>query len=149
MQQIKNTRAAGFTLIELMIAVVIIGILSAVAYPAFQRKAFETRRSDAYIALSQLANDMEKFYSACSAYTDQITVARNCTPAGLGRPNNLSPNGYYQLAIALPAAGTYSLTATPVAGGKQAGDTECTGFTLTNTGQKSATGSNISRCWRQ
>jgi type IV pilus assembly protein PilE len=153
-----NRRWRGVTLIELMIVVVIIGILAAISYPSYTRWVTETRRSDANIALSQLANDLEKFYSECGAYTNRITnTPRNCTlPAAagaltagtLGRPNDLSPSDHYQLSITIPAAGQYTITATP-RGQQLTNDTECATLTLTNTGQTGATGTNTARCWRK
>jgi type IV pilus assembly protein PilE len=145
----------GFTLIELLIAVVIVGILAAMAYPAYTNYVIESRRSDAHIALSQLSNDLEKFYSECSAYTASIVSAtgRSCsTPAGgsLGRSvgGNASPNGHYQLSIQVDVARqTYTITAT--AQGIQQRDTNCATLSLNNTGARSATGTNTARCWRR
>jgi type IV pilus assembly protein PilE len=148
--------STGFTLIELMIVVVIIGVLAAIAYPAYTKYARETRRSDGQIALAQLANDMEKFFSECGSYAASIDGgSRSCTtPAGgtLGRPDHSSPAGYYTLKLALPpTAGVptagFLLTATPA--GIQTKDIDCTTLTLTNTGTKGATGANTTRCWRK
>lgn len=160
MKPSNRPAVSGFTLVELLIVVVIIGILAAVAYPSYQRWTTETRRSDAHIALSQLANDLEKFYSECNgAYTTNITpTPRSCTaPAtgtlGRGATGDRSPNSSYSLAIALPPtagvpAGGYRITATPL-GQQLANDKECTTLVLDSTGLRSATGSNTARCWRR
>jgi type IV pilus assembly protein PilE len=155
----------GFTLIELLITVVIIGILAAIAYPAYTKYMMQTRRSDAYAALSQLGNNLEKFYSQCSGYTSDITTAGgvNCTtPAagpgtlGLGAGGNQSPNQYYTLTITTstaagaPAAG-YLLTAT--AQGLQVNDTDCRTVTLDSSGAKHAKSSSNTDtstiCWKR
>lgn len=126
----------GFTLIELMIAVIIVGILTAIAYPNYRDHMFKTRRSDAQTALLNLAGLMEHYYTENNTYA-------TATLTNLGYTNNLTPQGYYRLTIA-PTATAYTLTATPVAGGAQASDTTCPTLTLTNTGVKGPSSS----CWK-
>ncbi|MBX9715055.1 MAG: prepilin-type N-terminal cleavage/methylation domain-containing protein, partial [Burkholderiaceae bacterium] len=54
-------RAAGFTLIELMICVAVVGVLSSIAYPAFSSTLATTRRSDALVALMKVQLRQERF----------------------------------------------------------------------------------------
>lgn len=149
----------GFTLIELMIVVTIVGILAMIAYPAYQQQVRESRRPEAHSALAALANDLEKFRSECGVYPPDsaggvatITGARN-TCTGLGRGGNLSTNQNYTLTLrtAGPApAGGYLLTAT--AQTQQAGDKDCQTLSLNSLGQTSATagtGGNTAKCWRK
>src|SRR3990167_5713766 len=68
MLHMETSRPQGFTLIELMITVVIIGILAAIAYPGYTKYMQQTKRSDAQIALTQMANTQEKFFSDCNHY---------------------------------------------------------------------------------
>ena len=159
----KNLRtSSGFTLIELMIVVVIIGVLATIAYPSYTQYVSQSRRADAYTALSQIANNLEKFYSQCGAYTADITsaTATNCTaPAGgtlgLGANGNQSPNQYYLLTIATAGAGVpasgYLITAT--AQGLQSKDTDCRTITLDSTGAKKAKNSSSvdtsTTCWKK
>jgi type IV pilus assembly protein PilE len=164
-ERVDARASAGFSLIELMVTVVIIGVLAAVAYPSYQTYAREARRADAYGALTQLAGDLEKFYAECSAYTTNLTAAtRSCTapagpPAGSigrGAAGSQSLGGYYALTIGMPpTAGVptagYLLTAT--AQGTQAPDTTCATITLDNTGAKGAKNSGgtvtTSQCWKK
>jgi type IV pilus assembly protein PilE len=129
--------ARGFTLMELMIAVVIIGILAAIAYPAYQNYTMKSRRSEAKRALLDVASLEEKFYSDNLRYATSLQALGYSSPAYTDERN-------YQLS--LTAASTYySISAAPVAGGLQAKD-PCKTFTLTQTGKKSTT-SGRSDCW--
>lgn len=139
----------GFTLIELMVTVTVVAILAAIAYPSYQSHMRQTRRSDAQIALVNIANLQERFFTQCSKYATSLTADRNCTDLGLDLTTTTSPNGYYQLALINASTTSFTVSASPVVTGPQAGDTECTAFTLTNAGVKNATGSNTSRCWRR
>lgn len=152
-QQVKGekemkTVSGGFTLIELMITVVVVAILATVAYPGYQNYMRQTRRSDAQIALVNVANLQERFFTQCNRYATSLTAARNCTDLGLN-VSAVSLDGYYQLAIVNASATAFTVSAGPVATGPQAGDAECTGFTINERGTRAATGSNTSRCWRR
>ncbi|MEK7816154.1 MAG: type IV pilin protein [Pseudomonadota bacterium] len=119
----KKNATHGFTLIELMITVVIIGILAAIAYPSYQNYTRQTRRSDAQIALTQAANQQERFFTECNSYAPSITAARPATcppvPAGSGLGlSNLSPERHYVITLvtpdtACPISSCYILQATP------------------------------------
>jgi type IV pilus assembly protein PilE len=160
MIQNSTSNHNGFTLIEVMITVVIIGVLAAIAFPAYTKYVQQSRRSDAFTALTQLANNLEKFYSQCSAYTTNITTAGgvNCTtpPAGpgtlgLGATGNQSPNSYYTLSI-VTGAPPYAITATANAAGVQFQDTDCRTLTLDSTGAKTSTNSSgtaTTSCWKR
>ena len=68
----KKYGANGFTLMEVMITVVIVAILAGIAYPSYTRFVTETRRSEATIALTQLAAQQEKFFTQCGVYAEII-----------------------------------------------------------------------------
>ena len=118
---IKNLgrKTEGFSLVELMIVVLIIGILAGIVYPSYSQYLYETRRSDAWAALSAAAAAQERWYSINYSYTDNIS--------NLGGSN--SPEGFYTISVG--ADGTsFILTATAVDSGVQAGDSGCTVLTL-------------------
>lgn len=150
----KQKQAAGFTLIELMIVLVIISILAAIAVPSYQNSTQKARRSDAKAALSSAVMAQEKWFFQYSGYASDVDDI-----GGDGAGTLLSPEGWYKITLNMNAgsgscvggAGVkyncYTLTATPVADGPQAGDTTCTTLSITHIGVKSATGSNPEECW--
>ena len=73
----------GFTLIEVMIAVVIVAILVAVALPAYQNSIRKSRRSEAFAALSNVQQMQERHRSSQPVYAASLTDARNAVPPGL------------------------------------------------------------------
>jgi len=126
----------AFTLIELVIAIAIVGLLAAIAIPAYQNDMMKSRRSDGQVALMSMAAQMERYYTMNNSY------AGASTPDALGIPST-SPSGYYDLSVSALTASTYTLSATPT--GAQANDT-CGTLTLTNLNVKgpTVTGTN---CW--
>ena len=131
-------RVHGFTLIELMLVVAIIGILSAVAVNMYTDNVIASNRTEARSALQQAAATLEKCRSLYGGYS-------NAPPCNY--TDFTSESGYYDIAISNLSDSTFTLTATPGAGSRQVGDDECTSLTLTNTGAKSGTGNNPDECW--
>jgi type IV pilus assembly protein PilE len=114
----------GFTLIELMIAVVLVSILTAIAYPSFVDSIRRGRRSEAMAALASVQQAQERWRANHPAYAAG-TLLSTAPPDGLGQPAT-SASGYYTIAIlGDPDATTYAVTATAVNGGKQAADINC------------------------
>ncbi len=129
-------RSKGITLIELMIALAVVGILAAIAYPSYQNQVRRSNRADAITALTAMANAQERFYLANNTY------ATTTPPLGFAAGAGNSLRGFYTLTVAAANATQFTLTATAVAGGSQAGDTGCTVLNLTSTGQKTP-----ANCW--
>lgn len=115
-------RMNGFSLIELLVAVVIVGILAAIAMPSYRNYVVRGSRAAAQTELLEMASLQEKIYLNSNAYTASVTAAYNGTTAGgLGRTSGQTPDGKYTLVLS-GVGQTYTLTATPVAGSTQVGD---------------------------
>ncbi len=118
-----------------MIVLVIIGILAAIAYPSYQSYSRQARRSDAQIALTQAANQQERFFTEFNWYAATLAGTRSggTSTTGVLGISTTSPEGYYTLTgsagvIAPGASGCtaytcgYTLIATPDASKSQAND---------------------------
>lgn len=137
----KRSDSYGFTLIELMIVVTIMGIIAAIAIPAYTQYVRRAQRVDATAALLRIQNAQEKYYLSNNGY------AASTTDLGI----TTTENDLYTLAITAPAP-TTDFAATATAKGVQLQDEDCRVFTVTGQGVRSATdaGGNNStaECWR-
>lgn len=137
----------GYSLIELMIAVAIVGILAAVVYPSYTDGVNRGRRAEAMTELARIAMLQEQYYA------DHRTYATDMTDLGLSADPYVTENGYYSIDTAAVTAITSDFIITATAAGLQASaDSECTSFTWNYLGQKTAKkGSldNTNECWEK
>jgi len=143
----KKTK--GFTLLELMVVVVIAGILTSIALPAYRAYVLKSHRTAAINAILDLASRQARYYTTNNAYTTSLLT--------LGFPADPMPviiggTTYYNLGVASVTAATatvpaaFSLQATPA--GNQLNDT-CGTYTYTDLGQKGISSGTLSDCWKQ
>ncbi len=130
-------RRSGFTLMEVLIVMTILGILAAIAIPNYSEYIQRGHRSDAKALLLQAAQWQERIRTETNAYANALPAGLTAVPAtGTAR---------YNVSVAI-AGGGYTLTAAPT--GASTGD-PCGSFTLTGTGVRGLTGATrtVAECW--
>ncbi|MBP8270723.1 MAG: type IV pilin protein [Sphaerotilus sp.] len=134
-----HQHSRGFTLMELMIAVAVVGILASVAVPSYREHVSASRRSDAKSALLAVAQVMERHYTERGTYVGATLGTTGLYPS-------TSPQGYYTLSIASQDADGFSLLATRA--GAQVGD-KCGNYTYNQAGTRGVASATYTaaKCW--
>ncbi|RUQ95605.1 type IV pilin protein [Legionella septentrionalis] len=125
----------GFSLIELLVVLLIIGIITTIAYPSYREYITRARRSDGQAALLNLASRMERHYSEHNTY-QTATIGTGKSTDVLS--SNASPEGWYVVAITSATESNFTLRATPVRA-QATSDTRCQALTLNSLGVKGIT----------
>lgn len=139
------TRSNGFTLIELMIVVAIVGLLSAIALPSYRNQVLRSHRIDAKTALLDLASRQERYFTTNNTYTVSTANLGYVGALPLSVPN--AATATYSLSVVVPTnLQGYTATATPVGG--QASDT-CGTYSIDNLGTQANSGNTTATatCW--
>lgn len=135
-----NKRMTGFSLLELLVTIAVLGILAVIAIPSYLGNMQTTRRTDGIAALLDVQSQQTQWRA------NNVTYAGNLT-ADLGWANSDSPEGYYTITLSNVSATTYTATAAPKAGGPQEGDT-CGSLVLTESGPDISTDQKKT-CWKK
>lgn len=131
----------GFSLIEVLITVAIIGILGAVVYPSYSIYVTKSKRAEPKKELLELANLMEQYFIDQRTYTDKLTAL------GKSGDSYNTESGNYSISASINDSGTeFTLTAKAKNGTSQASDSECAQMSVDHTGKKSATSNT---CWEK
>ncbi len=123
----KN-KIVGFTLLELLIAVAIVGIIASVAYPSYIGAMAQSNRSEGQRELIRIANLQEQFY------VDNLAYSNDMTALGLNADPFITEFQNYSI-TATVAGATFILTAT-AQGSQATNDAACAGMTITDSGLK-------------
>jgi type IV pilus assembly protein PilE len=138
--------AGGFTLVEVIVVMAIIGILTAIAVPSYSEYVRRSQRAEARTILLEAAQFMQRFYSANDRYDQARSGAAVALPASLQR---VPTSGAARYTISLSAVSTtaYTLQAQPA--GSMTAD-KCGTFTLTSVGRRDVVDATApsSDCWR-
>lgn len=137
----QRTRHRGFTLIEMMIALVVVGLLSALAYPTYQQQVAKGRRADAKQSLLELSQRMERFYTERGTYVGAALGNTGLYP-------NVSSGGHYDLSISAQTLDGFTVKATPR--GVQVSDA-CASFLYNQVGDQTVSNDaslSAVKCWQ-
>jgi type IV pilus assembly protein PilE len=144
----RNRR--GFTILELMIVVAIIGILAGIAWPSYQEYLKRSRRAEAQSLMLSIVNKEQQYMLDARAYTD-VVGAGGLAIASQGwncavNSNKTCQNPYYDITVELAAGPppTFTVKGTPKAGSGQANDGT---LNFVSTGAKSRMVSSVDKGW--
>lgn len=133
----------GFTLVELMIVVAIIGVLTAIAVPNYNEYMRKTYRAEAKAVMSDLAQKEERFFTATGGYQ---LITNTASDNGTTWPNYAGGSSFanrrYTIGVSQTTTADFTITATPVVS-----DPECGVLTFTSAGVRSASGTLGNACW--
>src|SRR6476661_2966692 len=150
----RNKAADGFTLIEVMVVVAILGILAGIAYPSYQEAVRKAKRAEGRAALMQLMKQQERYYSKNNGYIEFSSAAGNANQKLFKwfSGDSAAASAYEIDAVACDGETIRDcvlLTATPGTSKVNASFTDpaCGKLMLTSTGVKSASGTSKD-CWK-
>lgn len=122
-----------------MVVVVIVAILTLIAFPSYRAFVQRSQRTEAKEALIHLANNQERFYLQNNTFTGDL--------AALGFSVNTTENGLYELDIVEADQQGFVATASPATGSRMTADDDCQQFGIDHAGNRTATPDPLGDCW--
>ncbi len=143
---LRSQNERGFTLLELVIALLLVAILAAIAAPSYREHVRKTHRKEAVTALVDLSLRLERFHAKTNAYPATATEASNLL-AAINPPPSFYTLSFENIGTDSTAT-TYKIKATRISSAAQASDAECGDYALTNESRRSASGTGtLEKCW--
>lgn len=140
--------ARGFSLIELLVVMAVMGILSTIAVASYRRYALRANRTEARIALLSIQAAQEKFFLQNNTYATSLATITAAPPAGLGiglDPTGLTQGGHYLVTVTAATATTYTVQAAAT-GTQTSDDPLCQTYSVNDQGVLTPPAGNT--CWR-
>lgn len=136
----------GVTLLELLVVLLVVGVIAALALPAYRQYLVRVNRGEATVGLYAIAAAEERFFTRHGRYTNDLSGG---APLGLGL-TLAATSPRYRFSVALADDGqTFIASATPTREGGQSSDGECLVFSMDHRGRRAVSGSrDTAFCWR-
>lgn len=136
----RRLHAAGFTLLELIIALLVVAIVAAFALSSYRHAMIKARRAEGKVLLQIAMAAQERHYATFNRYSDDLGSG------GLAISAESTPGGYYRLIAPVLADAGQFVTLRVAPQKSQTGDAECGVLTLDSTGRRAADGAGAN-CW--
>jgi len=132
-------KQSGMTLIELVVAMALVAMLTAIAVPSYRGFVQRSQRVEAKEALVHLAANQEKFYLQNNTYSNDLEA--------LGFGDSLTEHGLYEVEVVAADTQGFTIRATPASGSGASGDADCQVFVLNEANEQSASPDGEGKCW--